>query len=46
MPAVARQLKYARLRPSGSARDCDAASDERTLERRWMMDAFSKASEV
>jgi hypothetical protein len=46
IPDEARVLKYARFTPSGSARDPDAASWDRTAERRWMMDAFSNARDV
>lgn len=46
IPDEALVLKYARFTPSGSAREPDAASCESTAERRWMMDAFSNASEV
>jgi hypothetical protein len=46
IPAEARELKYARLIPSGSAREPLAAMEERTEARRWMMEAFSKAREV
>lgn len=46
IPDEALVLKYARFTPSGSARDPEAASCDKTAERRWMMDAFSNASEV
>ena len=46
IPEEALVLKYARLTPSGSALEPDAASCDRTAERRWMMEAFSNASDV
>jgi hypothetical protein len=46
IPDEALVLKYALFTPSGSARDPDAASCDRTAERRWMMDAFSNARDV
>jgi hypothetical protein len=45
IPAEARVWKYALLTPSGSDREPCAAMEERTAERRWMIEAFSNASE-
>jgi hypothetical protein len=46
MPAAEREELYARLTPSGDVRGDDAAREDRTEERRKMMEAFSNAREV